>query len=278
MGTYSYAVLRFVPDPIRNEPVNVGVVVVDPETGRTAHALMRNLRALGRRCPGADLGSLESVLESFHVGDMPGGADDLASLARRHTNLLQFTPPRAVAAPTMEESLELAFERYVGVHAVCSGAPRPKSPRALMLCEIDAALAGAGVAAGAVEKRPVFAGRRGAFTPDWGVFGGGRALALHAISFMARGSFAFSLNAAKVLAVDFEDARAKDGGLECTVVAEPPPDATREEIGPYAQAAGHLEDRGCRVIRLSGMESLAKEVGRRLGRLDRKGRKALRAP
>ena len=113
-GTYSYSVARFVPDPIRNEAVNIGVVAVDPETGRVAHKFLRSLRALGPRCPGADLETLEGMVRSLRFADMPGGAADLEDVARRHTNLLQFTPPRAVAAPSLEESLLLAFKRLVG--------------------------------------------------------------------------------------------------------------------------------------------------------------------
>lgn len=275
MVTYSYTVSRFVPDPIRNEPVNIGVIVVDAETGETAHRFMHNLRGLGPRCPGADLESLEEMVGSFHVQDMPGGADDLGRLAQRHTNLLQFTPPRAVAAPTLEDSLQRAFEAYIDEDAAQGREARPKT---LLLEEIDAALLGGNIAVGAVKKRPKFAGRRGRFTPDRGVFGDGWTLALHAISFGAGTTtgVATALSAAKVLAVDFEDAKAKDVTLECTVVAEPPPDGACGEIESYKQAAGHLKDRGCKTIRPGGIKACAKEIGRRLGRFDQRGRPQLR--
>lgn len=275
MGTYSYAVSRFVPDPIRNEAVNIGVVVVDAETGKTAHRFMRNLRGLGPRCPGADLESLEKIVASYQVADMPGGAEDLEHLARRHTNLLQFTPPRAVAAPTLEDSLKLAFEKYIGEDAARVRVARPK---AILLKEIDTALSGGGVTPVKVEKRPTFVGRLGKFTPDRGVSGKGWTLALHAIPFVARAgaSIASALSAAKVLAVDFEDARKKNDGLECTVVAEPPPDGARGGIESYAQAKGHLKDRGCKVIRPGGMGSYVKQIRRRLGLFDSRGRPLLR--
>lgn len=275
MGTYSYTVSRFVPDPIRNEPVNIGVIVVDAETGETARRFMRSLRGLRTRCPGADLKSLEEMVGSFQVADMPGGADDLERLARRHTNLLQFTPPRAVAAPTLEDSLQRAFEAYIGEDEAQG---REARPRTRLLEEIDAALSGCNVAAEAVKKRPRFAGRRGRFTPDRGIFGGGWTLALHAISFGARTTtgVASALSAAKVLAVDFEDARVKNDALECTVVAEPPPDGARVGIESYRQAEGHLKDRGCKMIRPGGIKACAKQIGRRLGLLDRRGRPLLR--
>ena len=82
MGTYSCTVSRFVPDPIRNEAVNIGVIVVDPDTGRTAHRFLRDMRVLGPRCPGADLKTLEDMVRTIRVGDMPGGTGDLEDLAR----------------------------------------------------------------------------------------------------------------------------------------------------------------------------------------------------
>lgn len=278
MGTYSYAVSRFVPDPIRNEPVNIGVIAVDVETGKTAHRFMRNLRGLGPRCPDADLESLEKMVKSFYVADMPDGTRDLERLARGHTNLLQFTPPRAVVAPTLEDSLHSVFEKYIGE----DGARRVSRPKALLLEGIDEALSGSGIAVQSVEKRPTFAGRRGRFTPDRGVSGDGWTLALHAISFGARArareGIASALGAAKVLAVDFEDAKKKNDGLECTAVVEPPPDGARWGIEPYTQAKDHLRDRDCKVIRPGGMVSYAKQIGQRLGLFDRRGRPVLRTP
>lgn len=274
MGTYSYTVSRFVPDPIRNEPVNIGVIVVDAETGETAHRFMHNLRALRPRCPGADLESLGKMVKSFRVYDMPGGADDLECLAQGYTNLLQFTPPRAVAAPTLADSLRHAFEVYIDEEA---GQEKEARPKTLLLEEIDAALLSDNIAVGAVKKRPKFAGRRGRFTPDRGVFGDGWTLALHAISFRAMAGTASALSAAKVLAVDFDDARAKNDALECTVVAEPPSGDASGWIESYKQATGHLKDRGCKMIRPGGIKACVRQIGQRLGRLDRRGRPLLRS-
>ena len=277
MGTYSYAVSRFVPDPVRNEAVNIGVIVVDPDTGRTAHRFLRDMRVLEPRCPGADLETLESMAGTIRVGDMPGGTDDLEDLARVYTNLLQFTPPRAVVAPTLEDSLRQAFERYVGEDARQARTVRPRRQRGLLLEEIDAALVASGITDGAVKKRPRFAGLHGHLAPDRGVFGDGWALALHALSFNAGpgASAASALKDAKVLAVDFEDARRKNGGLECTAVVDPPPGDTRGGTEPYAQASGHLKDRGCRIVERGEMAAYARQIGRRLGLFDRHGRPLL---
>lgn len=279
MGTYSYSVARFVPDPIKNEPVNIGVIVVDQETGKTAHRFLRRLSGLAPRCPGADLKSLEKMVGSVHVADMPGGAGDLEDLARGHTNLLQFTPPRAVVASSLEGSLQRAFKTYIGNDAAQAESDRTKSPRDLLVVEIDTALSIGGISeAATVAKQQAFAGRRGRFTPDRSISSPGRIFALHAISFRtkARAKTTLVLRDAKALAVDFEDAKAKNEGLEFTVLMEPP-DGDGAGTESYAQASGHLEDRDCKVIGRSDMGSCARQLGQRLGLFDQAGIPLLRS-
>ena len=279
MGTYSYSVARFVPDPIKNEPVNIGAIVVDQETGRTAHRFLRSMRGLAQRCPGADLGSLEKMIGSIQVEDMPGGAADLEDLARGHTNLLQFTPPRAVVASTLEESLQRAFKTYIGNDAAQARSGRLKSPREILVDEIDTALSNDGIfGVAAVAKRQVFAGRRGRFIPDRSISSPGWIFTLHAISFRAkaRSKIASVLRDAKAFAVDFEDAKAKNEGLECTVLVEPA-DGDGGGTESHAQASGHLEDKDCKVIGRSGIGPCARQLGRRLGLFDQAGRPLLRS-
>ncbi len=268
MGAYSYSVSRFVPDPIKNEPVNIGVIVVDPETGKAAHRFLHSLRSLSPRCPGADLKSLEGIVNSIQVTDMPGGVDDLEDLAQGYTNLLQFTPPRAVVASSLEDSLQRAFETYIGRDVVRAGSGRVKSPKEILLMEIDAALSNDGnFMGGVVAKRHAFAGRRGRFVPDRSVSSRDWIFALHAISFNVKAGAKIQsvLNDAKAFAVDFEDAREKNEGLECTVVMEPAAAGECEGAESCAQAIGHLKDRDCKVIRRNGIKPCAQQLGRRLG-------------
>lgn len=114
LNAYSYIVARFVPNLIRNEPVNIGAIAVDPDTGRAAGRLLRDLRGLGPRCgPGANLAALEGIAGSMRLTDMPGGVDDLARIANRHVYSLQFTRPRAVLAPSLEDAVRRAYDSYV---------------------------------------------------------------------------------------------------------------------------------------------------------------------
>lgn len=268
MGAYSYTVSRFVPDPIRNEPVNIGVVVVDPDTGEAAHKFTSHLASLKARCPGADIDTLSGVVKSIKVGSMPGGADDLADLAKRHRNLLQFTPPRAVEAPTLDGALQSAFVRYVHQAAAAAAQASRQGSKFQILGTIDKEVRLAGIDKKAVQQ-PVFAGRRGTFRPDRGFVTEIASVALHVIAFVGRQKKA--LTESKVLAIDFEDAQAKKEDLECTVVVEKPAQGDGEGES-YRQASGHLQDKGCTVVPHLGIRKCIEEVQARIRRPGTVGR------
>lgn len=112
-GAFSYTVIRYVSDQIRDEAVNIGVIVVDPSTGKTAHRFMDDLRPLEARCPGANIRMLEDVVKSMEITDMPNGAGDLERLAETQTRTLQYTPPRAVMDDTLYGAMRTVYGKYV---------------------------------------------------------------------------------------------------------------------------------------------------------------------
>ena len=271
MGTYSYTVSRFVPDQIRNEPVNIGIIVVDSGTGKTAHRFMGNLRSLVPRCPGEDLRDLEDIVGSIQVGDMPDGVDALARLADRHVYTLQFTSPRAVTAPTLEDALRMVFGIYVGEEAyTAEPTPARAATRSVLLGKIDAEVARSGMAKEAAIPRPSFAGSRGVFRPNRTFRVGSGAVALHALSFATQPGRA--LKDAKVLAIDYEDAAAKTADLECAAIVGPAPgDGEPGGREMYEQAAGHLRDKDCEVVLAGRMPAYVGCIARRAGRAGKSG-------
>lgn len=262
MGTYSYTVSRFVPNQIRNEAVNIGIIVVDPGTGKTVHRFLGDMKRLKARCPGADIQSLEGIVKSMRVGDMPGGMADLERLSANHTYSLQFTPPRAAAATTIKEALQIVFDTYVGEAAAPAAEPACATPKEQMLAKIDAAVSQSGMARDAAMARPEFAGSRGVFRPDRAFRTRNGANALHALPFAACPSLA--LRDAKVLAIDYEDAKSRAANLECAAIVDPAPGGgAREGREAYEQAKGHLRDKGCEVIEAGRMPAYVRGIARR---------------
>jgi hypothetical protein len=124
-GVGYYSLLRFLPDPNRDEPVNVGLFLVD-EGGTWARFRIRvpktRLDAMGRR---EDVGAIEHWAETIQeayetdgdIGFSRSGrlsVDTLADWAREFGGLLRVTPPRVALNPSLEELWHELFTRYVG--------------------------------------------------------------------------------------------------------------------------------------------------------------------
>ncbi|MBI3970936.1 MAG: DUF3037 domain-containing protein [Chloroflexi bacterium] len=126
---FFYSVVRIVPDPIKDEAINVGVVVtpVEGEGGRMRTHLGGPVRSRIRAVqPGYNfealcwsLQDLESALgidRRIRLGEAPGpfaGPALLEAVAQRLGNQLQLTEPRRFLAPTIEQAVDRLFSRYV---------------------------------------------------------------------------------------------------------------------------------------------------------------------
>jgi hypothetical protein len=132
-GISYYAVVRYVPDPVRDERINIGVVVASG-TGefigaRFAHDLQR-AKSFGAE----DVGFLKDFAKTLDdLTIQPrlrlklGGAPEwdvqtLRTFHERWGNSIQFSEPRAAQEPEPDKLLEAVFARYVS-------APRQREHR-----------------------------------------------------------------------------------------------------------------------------------------------------
>ncbi len=121
-----YAVVRYVPDPVRGEQVNVGVIVVSEKgefVGARFDRDFTRAKCVGRR---EDVSFLRDFARSFEVPrarkqqlllPMPGGtkwnADVITDLHREWANSIQLSEPRAAIETDPLELVDEVFERYV---------------------------------------------------------------------------------------------------------------------------------------------------------------------
>lgn len=109
-----FLLVRYVPDTVKNEFVNIGVVL--REAGRPAVAEVRFTRDWSRvRCldPDADVEMLES-LENEIRERMAGSAEDmLRGILDGFSNVLQVTAPKACLAESIPAEMETLSRMYV---------------------------------------------------------------------------------------------------------------------------------------------------------------------
>ena len=121
---YDYWVLRYVPDPIRGEFVNIGVIAGwdDDWSFRRVNNLRRAARLGGtasltssflKRIEDAIDSNLDSVEASLSRSSSRFNRGEAEDLRVRMNNIVQLSEPRPVLAATSEEAADMAYELMV---------------------------------------------------------------------------------------------------------------------------------------------------------------------
>jgi hypothetical protein len=119
-----FQLLRYVPDPVRNEFVHIGVILREPETARTEVRFTRDWRRVRCLDPDADTALLEAM-EAELRRRLPQEADGkLMRLLEESLSLsVQMTESKAYLAESMPAGVEELMRLYVDPPA------RQKLPR-----------------------------------------------------------------------------------------------------------------------------------------------------
>lgn len=124
---FVYSVVRFVPDPAREEFVNVGVIVGSEELGQWEVRQVENptrarrfddrgsLPAAWRFLDwvGRVLDQFEQAQDTLFEPQLEPTEEWLRSLRAQHRNVVQLSRPRPVAARDLQEAVELVFSELV---------------------------------------------------------------------------------------------------------------------------------------------------------------------
>lgn len=130
---YAYRILRYNPNLVRDEWVNIGVLLFDPETGERRLRLIEEkeeynrVKRLHRDVDEAVLRDLRSGLEERFAAASPGngakgGESNRASLTELLqkwdevlSNAVQLAPPKGVIASDLDAELERLYGDHVAV-------------------------------------------------------------------------------------------------------------------------------------------------------------------
>ncbi len=109
-----FLLVRYVPDTVKNEFVNIGVVL--REAGRPEAAEVRFTRDWSRvRCldPDADVEMLEALENEIRASMTDGANDLLGRISDSFSNMLQVTAPKACLAESLPAEMETLSRMYV---------------------------------------------------------------------------------------------------------------------------------------------------------------------
>lgn len=140
---FTYSVLRYVPDPVRDERINMGVVVISDQSGESRCAFLpgarRKIAALN---PNANVQQIERVIEAFKLrcGDsyLPTlfkerdprltSRQQLELLAETMKNQFQFSEPKTHRAESIDRSVTELFSLLIAVPLPDKAAPSRNMP------------------------------------------------------------------------------------------------------------------------------------------------------
>jgi hypothetical protein len=115
----SYHIIRYVPNLVRDEWVNIGVLLLDPARGRVLRRLVEEpaeFARVRRLHPAADEALLRALPEEFDAQIASPGADAAGQIARLEqtlSNAVQFGPRKGLLAEDFEAELDRLYKEHV---------------------------------------------------------------------------------------------------------------------------------------------------------------------
>lgn len=229
-----FTLLRYVPNIVRGEFVNIGVLLYDPLGNRLfPPRLLEDFRRVRRLHPWADLDVL-ATLEKQIEAETPAPAGPLPAYLERlqqFSNALEFTEPKAVLTGDPEAELDRLYETYVVEPKYPSrAAAMVERTRAWIRSQLNTALRRAGLwekleRGVRVEK---FTHRGDRFRFDFGYRRNGN------LGFLQTLALEREVDRAKVLAYTMERINARLGAerlaATCTAIVEARPENETAEL------------------------------------------------
>jgi Protein of unknown function (DUF3037) len=261
--TCTYRILRYVPNLLRDEWVNIGVLLVDP-AGRLRVRLLQEeaeFARLRRLYPETDVAVLRALEADFEAqaAQPAEAAAFLARLEEALSNSLQLGPQKAVLTPQADAGAELEriFLEQVAPPAFRAAGVQGREPNRALIRN----------RAGEVFRRLRFGDRiqygvhveeftspGDPFRLDFGWQNGTRGF-LHSVA-LGRDA-----GQAKVLAFTADAIREKIPEAEFAAITEVPPQTGNRR---HEFAAHLLESNGIHVVPLTGLDDYARTLRARL--------------
>jgi uncharacterized protein (DUF433 family) len=121
-------VARFVPDEIRDEPINVGVILHAISSGEVKHHFLESYDQLEKVLPKTQVNALRVVLSAlgYELKTHTEDANYLMAISQNYRHQLQFSNIRGVLTSDPETELSSLYSRMVsweGRNASPAGVP-----------------------------------------------------------------------------------------------------------------------------------------------------------
>lgn len=230
-----YVVVRYVPDDVRSEPINIGIIAQSPKEGRIDQRFVTRFSRLSNRVPDANVELVRTFIKMVTEGLESHRTDPtfLSTLESSSHHQFQYSAVRGLLTESFDEEVEQLFDRFVSIE-------RPREKKESVSRESVKKTLRQEIArfklTPLVEESYMVEGQQDEFVFDF-AFGMKSpktewrpASLTHALSLDIAEDLA--MDEVKVLAFSIEDARATTRlrKTSFTVVLQPPPPESAERL------------------------------------------------
>lgn len=113
-----YMVVRIVPDPVRNEPVNIGILLQDSNRGQLRFELTPHMHKLRTQVDGTlDDEGIEILVNAARKGILSQKREPLLfeRLSKEHNGILQFMGPFGTLTRDIDSEVQRLYNRFVSL-------------------------------------------------------------------------------------------------------------------------------------------------------------------
>lgn len=106
-----YSVVKYVADEVRNEPINVGIILQDKDN---QHSNCRFITRFSRiRTADEEPAFLRNVIDKIRGENLKEAKID--DLVTKYTGKIRLSPPRVTLADDLHKEVEILFDRFVSI-------------------------------------------------------------------------------------------------------------------------------------------------------------------
>src|SRR5438445_3097603 len=115
MTTYEYVVAKLIPDFVKDEPVNIGVLVHEKNSDKSIGRFIDDFSEIKRRNPEININALRRILEGYQGKHEVNSQDYLYRLSKDCIYSLRFTGVCGKKADNPEQAIKELFEEYISI-------------------------------------------------------------------------------------------------------------------------------------------------------------------
>ena len=115
MKICNYVIIKYVADEVRNEPINIGIIIREKNTGRFHKKFYQDLEQILIREPNANTELIREFINSMNKLDVLD-EKSLNEMVNNFVHQIQFSDVMGTECDNIEDQLETLYKRFMSLN------------------------------------------------------------------------------------------------------------------------------------------------------------------